>query len=871
MNKGLIKKILLVLVVVVLCATLFALAACGDKDKNNTQPTEQGDNEGGNTQPAEQGGTEGGNTDPGKTEPTPAVPVVVNVALSCDATLRPDTNYYAIEEGQNVTLTVLVTATGTDDLGYTLSINSKGAAYAQIEGNVLSLKEVPQVDKIFTVTATSTADVNKSAALSFYYKAPVVSGEVGELTTEMFEALGDQSITVYATVTDIVKSVKTGATNSSRSYESVVKMQDGRWQGQWRAKVVGDNNNPWTSDLYVRGTEMVTVGGETDYPLQRMYIDKDNHVTTKNVTDYMSTPTLWRNQHLWNHLAQLGNDVANKFVYDAELEVYKFVLTELPDYYTEAEQEAYMEEQYLLTYFAYSLTAMMDETFASIYVTVADGKIVKIEAQTEVVYDAEDIEEATELGYSTVTFTFGDIGTTVVQDPAPYTIADDEATYFAKLTTALEAMRSASNFTMNVAEITTRAPALDADDYSYESAQGTVYAQDISGRNEQSASGQVGEVYRVTEDAILIAKTGEYSYYMDENDRYFTSYSGYKQTGENTYDYFEYVYTSKTGETVNALAGLHKYTGSVLDRLPKFDFAIELFEFGGSAKPNGVWQYTFNLRESSVAREIAMQISTHSDARSAEIAANVPLSIVVDDNGKIVSTTFPYNISSGMYVGYCVTTYKNIGTTTMPEGIFDNYVERVVPTTWAEFSVMYLDLIESCAAANKAAREANPDVGYDSVYKRNDSMEKALALFYSDQEVAALPDPALFFAIFGDYYNGPFADEYVKDFDAEGNRIYQGYVHLSFVSEQCDENMHITNYAELIEALDDAFAKAGWTKVLADCGTTANDKYVAYLSADGSIEIVIDNYSNTRFLDVYLYHAGDWSLATGLRSARSAD
>lgn len=863
MKRNILQKLLLVSVVVMLCVAMFVLAAC--KGNNTEEPTPQG----GNETPAEGGdNTPGGETNPGgNTEPTPVTPVVVTVAVASDPA-PADNGYVTIAEGQDVTLTVTVTATGTEDKGYTLSVNEKGKEYVQIEGNVVSLKKVPTVDKIFTVTATSTADQSKSAALSLYFKAPVVDGQVGELTTAMFQELGNESITVNAVVTDIVKNKTTGATTSSHSYESIVQMEEGRWFGRWRAVGAADEA-PWTEDLYVRGTEMVTVSGETDYPLQQVYIDKDNHVAFKNVTDYMSTPTLWRNQHLWNHLAQLGTDVEGKFVYDAEAEVYAFQPVLLPEYYTDAEAEVYMDEQYLLTYFAYSLTAMMDETFASLYVTVADGHIVKIEAQTEVLYDAEDIEEATQLAYSTVVLTFSNIGTTTVADPVPYTIDDDLVTYYGYLENAIAAMRAADNYTMTVAEITTRAPSLDSDDYSYESTQGTLYAQDITGRNEQSATGQVGQVYRVTEDAILVATTGEYTYYMDENDRYFTEYSGYKQVSEDYYDYFEYVYTNKSGETVNALAGLHKYKGKVQDRMPQFDFALELFEFGGSAKVSGVWQYTFTLRESAVARDIAMQISNHTDAKSAEIAANVNLSIVVDQNGKIVSTTFPYNISEGMYVGYCTTTYKNIGTTTMPEGIFDNYVPRVVPTTWADFSVMYLDLIESCAAANKAAREANPDAGYDSVYKRNDSMEKALTLFYTEAEVAALPDPAMLIDIFGDNYNGPFADEFVKAIDSDGNRVYQGYVHLSFVSEQYDENMHITNYAAIVEALDEAFAAAGWTKSLADCGNTANSKYLAYISADGSVEIVVENYSNTRFIDFYLYHAGDWSLETGLRTVRA--
>ena len=99
-----------------------------------------------------------------------------------------------------------VTVTNANNNAYTLSTNYDDLV--QIENNVLTLKTEITLDKFVTVTATLTEDPTVKASKSITIKAPIVEGQVGELTSDMLKEIGNQSITVTGVLTDYYRDFK---------------------------------------------------------------------------------------------------------------------------------------------------------------------------------------------------------------------------------------------------------------------------------------------------------------------------------------------------------------------------------------------------------------------------------------------------------------------------------------------------------------------------------------------------------------------------------------------------------------------------------------------------------------------------------------
>lgn len=181
------------------------------------------------------------------------------------------------------------------------------------------------------------------------------------------------------------------------------------------------------SNHYRKGSDdnlVVNENGEKGNALEELYINKDNQVASKVITNSSSIPATWQSQHLWNHLSQLN---VNKFVYDAENEVYSY------------EYDATnVDELYFLTYLSYSLTPVLTETLYKVYLKIENGAITQLIAQTEPVLYPEGAEEPDATSYSVIELTFSDIGTTEIEQPATYEAGENSDV----LQNALDAMKA---------------------------------------------------------------------------------------------------------------------------------------------------------------------------------------------------------------------------------------------------------------------------------------------------------------------------------------------------------------------------------------------------------------------------------------------
>ncbi|MBQ8323257.1 MAG: hypothetical protein IJX91_04755 [Clostridia bacterium] len=731
-------------------------------------------------------------------------------AVEISVTAEKDT----IKKGEEVALTV--TVSNATDKGYTWSVSKDGIV--KIQNDVLSVVADVKVDTIVTITATSKEDPTKSASKTFTVKAPVIEGQVGELTSDMLEELGNASITVDGVLTDYYQDFNSSFNNSTQIYDMKVTMEEGAWSGSWNAR----NSANVISDTYIKGDEdgLKDQYGNEGHALERVYIDKNNQLASAVEKDYISMPAIWEAQHLWNHI---GNLQITKFTYDAENEVYK--------YNADLTKE---EDAYLMTYLSYSLTPLLSDTLAEVYFKIEDGAITKMIAQTETLYYGEYVDQSTNetkydaLSYSTVELTFSEVGTTKVAMPQPYAAPQ----YVDKLQKAIETMASAKNYTFHTVDVQTYAPSGDSSDYEIEATSTGTVTRSVS--NNVSSEGTVGCYGQITETAALFATTGKYSYTMDGKN-YHTSYSGLKQNGDGTYDQFEY--------KNDALTGTKKVKGNIFDALPSFDFSPNIFRFSALSVQNGKNVYKFILNETAIMRDLAMEVCAYSYADDAAASATENFSIVVDEDGNLISTTFPYDLVSGTYMGYCTTTYSNVGTTVLEDTLFDNYVPRITITGWGDFTTKYY----------------TPT--FSTLDSHEENTEVVIAATYGDA-ADEIPSPTLFMDIFGDNISGPFYDYKQKGTDADGNPVYTGWLGFTTTSSEYDENGQITNFEEIIEQLTTALTAEGFTLSPANTDTTGgasgrSNRYVTFVKED--IMIVIEN-NFTKYFWIDFYKAGDWTL-----------
>ena len=415
------------------------------------------------------------------------------------AKIAIETSADKIKKGEEITITVTVTE--VDDKSYTLKVSDE--TLVKLDGNKLTVIGDITLDKTVTITATSNVDSSAVASKTIVVEAPVIEGQVGELTSAMLQHIGSANITVTGTLTDYYTDFNQSANNSVQQYDMKVMMSEGYWYGEWTIK---GNAKSKVVDVYKKGEidGLKDSYGNVGHALTRLYIDKNNQVAEGVVKDYMSMPALWESQHLYNHLENLN---INKFEYDAINEVYAYKI-----------DQNSIDDLYLMTYLSYCLTPLLSDTLMEIYFVVENGEITKLIGQTEVLYQGSDTrEEADAMSYTVIELVFSDVNSTVVPLPEAY-----EAPQHADvLQAAIEKMANLKNYTYQLTDTTTYAPVTDSGDYEIESVSNNPAQKMLKNKlnkvaNYKSSVGTVGSYGQVTEDAILIATTGKYSYALDD-------------------------------------------------------------------------------------------------------------------------------------------------------------------------------------------------------------------------------------------------------------------------------------------------------------------------------------------------------------------
>lgn len=744
-------------------------------------------------------------------------PIVVTPSVTVTVEASKDT----IKIGEEVTLTV--TVENAVDKSYVWSVDDAGKDVVQISDNVLTVKEDVELilDTYVTLTATSKEDSTAKGSKTIKVIAPVVEGRVGELTSDMIAALGNASITVSGTLTDVYYSNIYPQLSGNTVYNMTVEMEDGKWRGVWSA----EETDSVIEDYYFKGAEdgVKDYNGNVGHPLMQKYVNKDNEVAVSKVTDYMSISAIWESQHLWNHLANLN---VNDFTQDIDNDLY---------IYEVGTDEASL---YLMTYLSISLTPMLEDTLVQIGFKVEDGAITSLIGKTERIYEGLDEQTGSYDAYydTIIEVTFTNVGTTKVNEPTAYSEPENADA----LKAALNGIKNSKNYTYNTEDVTVSAPSGDSGDYELSTGSSSgVAAYSVPTQN--TSTGIVGTVGYVTEDKILLHETNKYQYGMDDK-LYYHDWYGYKQLDDNTFDYFE--------DVSGVLTGKRQYKGNIFDIMPNFDFSVNVFEYDGSDSVKigntKVSVYKFTLRESAITREVAMEISL--DGKDAKASVSSELSLYVAKMGNdyvLYKSVIPYNLVSGTYIGYYSTTYSSIGTTAISDEYFDGYVARKLPTTWGETTTKsYYENFQG------TSKEENTQTVIDAAY---------------GDKAKDLPSPTMIYDMFGDSMNGPFYDfKETDDVDANGNAINVGWISitLSLDDSYLDENSRIKDFDSLKAKIDAAMAENGYqvSKQNTDVSGGASgqaDRYLSYIKGD--IMVVINN-NHTKWLFIDFYHAGTWSL-----------
>lgn len=697
-----------------------------------------------------------------------------------------------LDLGDEITFTTVV----SDESEAVLSISNE--TIAKIDGNVVKIIAQPEYETTLIVTASLKNYPTIKASKSYYVKAPVVDGEVkgannNVLTTKLIEDLGNKNITVNGTVTDYY--VASDGSTETVEYKTTVKMSEGEWYGEWYAVPEGTNTANVIADSYRKGKSGIKdADGNSGSAFERVYIDKNNKVASKIETDSRSYPYLWENNHLWNHLGEFAQNVEKKFVYNSDNDVFSYEWKRYGSNGEEIIDDPY--DEYLMTYLSYSFTPMMDDTFENFYFKMEDGEITKLLLKTP------EQTSGSSRSYTIVEFTFENIGTTEVPEPAAYA-ADSKND---ALATAIAKMKAATSYTFKTEEVTTQAPSYDDSDYTLESTYSvSSYAATpvitAASFPVSSATGTVGITGKIVKDnAVLITETGKYEYTTSGENAYHMSYSGYKKIDDNTYDEFEY------NSSTRRLEGTHQYSGSFNSVLPGWDFDVNIFKFNGSSTDaNGKTVTKYVLRDSAIMGDVAKEVCMHSNVNNTVASSQYAFEIAVDSNGNVVYTSFPYSYSS--YAGYCKTTYDKVGTFEFT-GEFDTYVARVLPE-WKDITTDKYYYKHSSSMSDYGCYDKSKEYPYhvgtcDHVATLDTIIE---AVFKIDADL--FPTMSTFRQIFGDNIYTPYFFDYDTEELADGTKRYTDFVSFTAQApkEYLDEkgNLSDEKFTELLAKMKTAF------------------------------------------------------------------
>lgn len=751
--------------------------------------------------------------------------------------------------------TITVNATASDGSDVLLSVSNE--TLAKVEGNVVTIVEEPTHEESLSVTATLKDYPSVYVTRQYYVKAPAIDGQVNGsngnvLTTDAFKALGNKSITVNGVVTDYFFDSSDGAT-TTHEYISKVMMEEGKWYGEWYATPEDGSEPTVITDSFVASENANYVGsdGVIGRALQRVYIDKNNQVATRIEMGSLSVPYLWQNQHLWNHIEEFGTNISKKFVYRPNEDVFEYVWKEYDDQGAEHVADEY--DYYLMTYLSFSFTPMLEDTLENVYFKMENGEITQVLAKT-----VEETGTNKNRAYTEAVFTFENVGTTTVPTIKPY----EKDARNEPLATALEKMKNATSYTFETAEVATSTPTYNPGDYETGA---TASASFPAGAN----SGTVGLKGRVTQDAILLTRTGKYENYFEGNYPYYFEYKGYKNNADGTYDYFERNFKTQVFE------GKRKYEGTIASAgiAPTWNLSADVFKFAGSntdANNNTVTKYV--LRSTQIIEGAAKEVCMHSDVNNTVASSQVAFTITVDSEGNVVSTTFPYEYPG--YSGYCKTTYSQVNKTQFTDE-FDGYVERVLPE-WSDLkTVKYYhkhtsDLKQyDCYNAkakdpyhfypDKCTHIASLDVVINNVFGDNASVFPSASAFRRifDDNLNLAGDTNEILGFF-DYNTEVLPDESVK---------YTDFVTwtASAPDEYLDEKgaLYGDGFNSFFERMNSEMQNLGFTfnSSVSDLTGGASgtlDKKAVY-SIEGKLTIVYVIGRNNR-VDVDVYNFGDYNI-----------
>lgn len=740
---------------------------------------------------------------------------------------------------------VVINATSTD--GSEVLLNVSDTKLASVSGNTVSIIATPEYTQLLTITASLKDYPDITRERKYYVSAAEKDGEIkgkdGNLfTTDSLKKLGNESITVSGTVTDYYIDTENTANSVTNVYNTKIMMSDGAWYGEWYAD--GSTNN-LIYDNYRRGDtadysyvkdDEVTTGG---HALERIYIDKNNTVQRKVETDSMSNPLVWENQHLWNHISEMATDINSKFIYDAANDVFTY------EWYIVENKNVIVKDQYdsyLLTYLAYSFTPFLEDTLDSISFKMENGEITKLLARTETQSGNGKV------AYTEVSLSFSDIGTTTVPEPETYEHVENSP-----LAKAIEKMKNANNYTFDAKEIATTTPDFDPSDYET-SASASAFFPTFTN------NGAAGLLGYITSDKILLRETTEYQNYKDYQFAY--EYYGYNQVSADKYDYFEYDTTAKK------LVGKKKYSGTIADVIPQWDFSADVFKYVGGKKVLGasgqIIEYAqYVLRDSQIIGEVAKEFSMHSNRKNTVASSKYQLSILVDLDGNVVSTSYPYTY--GDWFGYLETTYSNVGTTAFTDE-FDGYEERVLPD-WSDISTdrywwKHTNSLKEYGCYDEDAKDGDK---YHKVgtCDHTATFAKIIKDVYN-MEASQFISMSTLREIFGDTINAFFS--YKDETLADGTKVYTDYIDLTAQAPAMylDEKGNLqAKFGELFNKIKTVMSNAGFTYNTGVSDITGGvlgtlDRKMVF--SNDKLTIAFTN-NHTRHFWIYIYNYGDYPIA----------
>lgn len=733
-------------------------------------------------------------------------------------------------------------------------------------------------DVRFDTTATITASLKDNANISKTISVRLlqtrgnqepVEGKNGiKLTKENLGEISNASITSTGVLSDITLTVSNGREDKN-SYEMLVKMAQDRWYGAWN--IMG--KKLVTSDTYVKSATTVNARDESGNivaknVMDRLYINSQNQLASKTVKNSASVPTLWENQHLWNHLTTSYLTV-DDFNFDEEVDAAALGYVSRGTSNTSMSAFKYRfdatdaQTAYLFAYIKQSLTPLAggDDAIEDLWVIVDSEGVLGIYAKTyvESYWGTEDNtpvqgSEPVSKSWSTIMLTLSDIGTTTVADPAPYTVGTREV--YTILEKSLSYMKDSKSYKFMAVDTATRAPTVNEDDYNVSGGvssgstgsgsssgsathSGKFYDHvDSVGLNGQAATGTMGYVVANTANPfVLFEQVGKYDSSMDDNIYHFT-YTGYKgfTDGSGAAYYEEFAYNSK----IDGFAGTRIVNADISTVLPLFNFSTALFKYDGSKVDGDREVYTFNLIDPTLTYDVVQQMSIDKQRNSASSSAEntVQISVAYDTSKEesdpsaytIVSTSYPYSFAGGTYAGYITTYYYGIGTTTITENeVFGNkYQQRVLPTSWAEVAhkgyYYYLHTSEIKAYPGMYDKETGKYIEGGDQKLTNSNMDTVFTDVFKDN-YKYLPGPQFFLELFNDRLSGPWFDYTITGKDSAGNYTYIEEVSITVQVDNVDENKVLSNeeYVNCINAIIAKFNK--WNEANASrLGFTKDDK-----------------------------------------------